>query len=112
MSVYNARTERQPDTRSFTDRLCRKEWFEDSAADLFGHARPVVSYGQFNLLTVEAGPNPDAARRCDRTQRLPRIDNQVRQDLMDLVGIGGNHREVLCQVEFDPDICRAQLVRQ
>src|SRR5262249_61767705 len=106
------RTERQPYTRSVTDRLCRKEWFEDSAADLFGHTRPVVSYGQFNLLTVEAGRNPDAARRCGRTQRLPRIDNPVRQALVDFVGIGGKPPEDLFQVEFDPGIGRTQLVRQ
>src|SRR5262249_5587531 len=95
MGLYNARAQRQADARAFADRLRREERFEYPFADLFRYAWAVVLHGHLDLAMVEPGRDPDATRRAGYAQRLSCVDDQVGQHLVDLVRIGGDHRQIV-----------------
>ena len=76
-------------------------------ADLFRYAWPVVRHAEQDLPSpaVEAGRDPDVPSCVECNQRLLCVYDQVGQHLVDLVGVGGDKRQVVGQIELDVDVC-------
>src|SRR5262245_18724805 len=114
MRPDNARAKGQSDSGSLTERLRGEERLEDSITDVQRYARAIVRDCDLNhpLAPIGTRCDPNHAARCGGHESLPRIVDQVGQYLMDLVGVCDDLRELIIEIELDPNISSTQLKRQ
>ena len=114
MLFDDAPAERQPEARPLARGLRGEERIEDLPLDIRGDAGAGVRDGQ-----LEPRPGRIQSRRdLDPTEgglaahRLMGIGDEVHEHLVELMGIGPEHRQLVGQVQDDLDAVRPKLVAQ
>src|SRR5580765_1269649 len=105
MALDDAAGQRQSESGALTVGLGREERVEDPRSNLARNSRAAV--GDIDphslVLRVVTRPESQAAWRGRVLHRLPRIRDQVHDDLLELMRIGPHQGQILLEVELDLD---------
>ena len=112
MRFDDAETHRQSDTRADSCGFGGEIRLEYACAKMLRNAGPVVCDGDADHISkkVETARHTYPTRRKLVLQRLLRIDDQVEQHLLELIGIGEDERNILGKIERHFDAARANSV--
>ena len=104
--------ERQPKAGALAGGFGRKKRLEDPRLNVVGNAGPGIGD-----LELDAGPGAVAPRgeanpagRGRAPHCLVRVGHEVHDDLVELMGVSPEHREVVGQIEDDLDVVSPQFV--
>src|SRR5258708_3354092 len=105
MFAHDAQNDGQTKTGADAGRLGSEKGIKDARLNGLGNTRTVVAdFQQYALFGDAPGLHTDNAASALRFDGMPRIANQVHQDLLELPGIAVDKREHRIEIEFHPNI--------
>src|SRR5258707_591051 len=105
MFAHDAKNDGQTKTGADAGRLGGEKRIKDARLNGLRNTRTVVAdFQQYALFGDAPGLHTDNAASALRFDGMPRIANQVHQDLLELPGIAVDEREHRIEIEFHPNI--------
>src|SRR5204863_6967664 len=103
MGFDDAEAHRQADAKADSRRLGREVRLEYPRPKMCRNAGTVVGNDDANQLRarVETAGHPYVPTSRMVLQRLLRIDDQIEQHLVELIGVGVNQRNILGEIQLD-----------
>src|SRR5262249_17436326 len=94
----------QADARAVT--LAREEGFEESVCDFWGEAHPFVSHAEphaMDWLALRLDQQLPRVPPFEGPHRIPPVQEQVQDDLLELDAIAGHERQRIAQLRSHDD---------
>src|SRR6185503_11363359 len=112
VALDDAETDREPDARTAAWRLGREVRIEDARTNRRRNTRTVVGDENPHALALPIAGDAKPAWRRLTFHRLLRVDDQVQEHLVQLIGIARDRRQVRRELFLDRDTCGAQAVAE
>src|SRR5438445_6305606 len=114
MASNNTLAQRQPQSGADPGWFCRKEWLKDAGLEFRRDAWPGVQHCKPHLLLrhVVLRREDDLVWRRGLTQSIVRIGKKIHHDLVQLIRVAPERRQVVCQLLDDVNLIELQRIPQ